>query len=236
MRYFLFCLLSLWSSGSAAQIAISPTSLEVSPRSTIAEVILENKGSDARMFETVVKSWSQSKNDDKFDTTSDILVLPKAATIKAKSKQKIRVVLQNPAPEKTQKYYRLFVSEVSGQRNMQQSGLNFLISMNLPIFSSGKDWQKKPQPSWTIVDDQFTKKTYLSLTNNGNNHLVARNVKIVGKNETSLTTMQYVLPGAEYRWELPAVIAKADKIKITCELSGDNTTVTLASSSKTIQK
>lgn len=219
MRYALLTLSFFSTYASFAQIAISPTSVDVSPSLRIAEIHLDNKGNDERMFEAVIKHWSQDNNEDKFKDTNDVIILPKAATIKPKSKQKLRIVLQNPAPDKTQKYYRIFLSEVLGQKKVTKSGLSFLLSINVPLYSNGKDFQQNIKSVWSIVDDKPKGKSFLSLENTGNTHLIVKNLKMLTKPENIMSTMQYVLPGTKFQWELPnGGTLKKDKIDFQFDL------------------
>lgn len=225
MRHLLSTTLLFCSLTGFTQISISPTSIEVSSKSAITEINLSNLGDEERMFETTVKAWSQSGSEDHFEDTKDALILPKAATIKPKGKQKLRVILQKPAPEKTRQFYRIFVSEVVPNKSVEVSGLRFLLSISIPLFSSGPQWVQEEKPEWALVLDN--NKLFLSLANKGNTHLLVQDLEVVGQKADKLTAMQYVLPKSEHRFALPSQFLHVKKLDFKFSLSGQNKNISL---------
>lgn len=209
-----------------AQVAVSPTAVELSPKTNIGEIILSNMGTEERMFEISVKAWSQNGSDERFGETEDVLVLPKAVTLKSKSKQKLRVILQKPAPERTSTFYRIFVKEVSTP-TINFSGLRFLLSINMPVFSRGQAFKENSRPTWSIVVDRGQK--YLSLANKGKGHIVVHDLNLLGKKPAQLASMQYVLPNNEIRWPLPKELEDAKNIDFKFSVDGKNKKISLES-------
>lgn len=167
-------------------------------------------------------------NGDQFAETTDVLILPKAVTIKPNSKQKLRVVLQKPAAEKAQSFYRVSISEVLGPDIVAVSGLRFLLSISIPIFSRGLLWQERSEPEWAIVHDEAQDQYYVTLTNKGNNHLIVQDLLIAGAKKEKLCAMQYVLPASAHRWAMPAELSAAKSVSLKFNFSGKDNKVTLA--------
>lgn len=226
MRNILLRAVLIFTMDLHAQVAVSPTAVEISPKTNIGEINLSNMGTEERMFEISVKAWSQNGNDEKFGETEDVLVLPKAVTLKSKSKQKLRVILQKPAPEKTSAFYRIFVKEVSTP-TVNFSGLRFLLSISMPVFSRGQAFKENSRPSWRIVADRGKK--YLSLANKGNGHIVVHDLNLLGEKPAQLASMQYVLPNNEIRWPLPQELEAAKNVDFKFSVDGKNKKISLES-------
>jgi P pilus assembly chaperone PapD len=216
----------LASCEALANIAISPTLLELREDSLIGEIVLENQGPEAKLFEASLKKWTQKDNADIFEATTDIIVLPLSANILANKKQKFRIILRKPALPEAQDNYRLFFSETRKFISVK-NGLSFLLNINLPVFSNGKNLNNTLGVNWSVKQTQNKSVGELMLSNNGSKTFVVTSFKLSGRSEYSDNNMRYVLPGASVVLNIPLKEVKSDAIHIKYVISGKSESVDL---------
>jgi fimbrial chaperone protein len=205
----------LISKSMSGQIAINPTLISLSKDSLIQEISLENQGGEKMLFETSVKAWTQKDNDNNYQETTDVIILPITASLEPKTKQKFRVVLQKPPKEPVEQAYRVFFTETPQASKFEKGGLKFLLNFSVPLFAHGEKFSPSENKAWSAKTLPDGKRISLSLTNTGNQYFVVRDLEVTGKSTFSSNTMHYLLAKITHVWDLPIdAQKKIDQLKI----------------------
>lgn len=207
-------------------IMISPTSLELSDPALVGEFTLENVEKEAKLFEAAIQKWDQKDNADVFSKTDDVIVLPLQANIQPNKKQKFRVILRKPAPEKTQNTYRLFFKETLQRSSLTQSGLTFLLTISVPIFANGKNLKSSEETKWMLTKLPKNRMGELTLKNTGQKTFVVTKISVSGKSDFNDENMHYFLPGSEYRWPVSLKNIESDDVQVKYVIAGKEQVVT----------
>lgn len=198
-------LIMLASSVSFASLVINPVSVELSPKQSTQEIVMENQTEEVKAFNVKIQHWQQEKNNDVYSETKDVIVIPLVAKIPPKSKQKFRVILKAIPQEKEQATYRLFFNEIPNQTmsKLESSAITFLLNMTVPVFAMGPNYKPIEKATWSAELIKKENSILLSLANTGSKFMKIRNVAAKEIPSFKSGDWQYVLPSTVRSWTIP---------------------------------
>jgi fimbrial chaperone protein len=131
----------LWAAGfggnaAAADLQVSPISLEFSPREQARGIWLSNTGAKPLRAQVRVQQWTQTDNQDQLGPTRELSASPPAVDIPPGGKQLVRIIRQQPAAPAIEQSYRLIVDELRADTvdGSPPPGLQFLMRYLVPVF------------------------------------------------------------------------------------------------------
>lgn len=128
--------MALASAGSAwAGVSISPVVVEIDSPRRPASVTVRNTGSKPITLQANPLSWRQPDGADRYEASSEIMVVPAIATIAPGASQVFRVAVRAPASP-TERAYRLVLEDVTqelaaGDAQVKTVAVRF--NHNLPV-------------------------------------------------------------------------------------------------------
>jgi len=200
-------------SATAANLQVSPISLEFSPREQAQGIWLSNSGTTPLRAQVRVQQWSQTDNQDQLAATRELAASPPAVDIPPGEKQLVRIIRLQPAQPALEQTYRLIIDELPAATadGSMPPGLQFLLRYSVPVFIGVEDpapatgkpsdisqlaasLQAAAQPATLTVKNTGRKRVKIS-------QLV--HVDAAGK-RTPLASglLGYVLAGQQMQWPL----------------------------------
>lgn len=121
----------------AADLQVSPVSLEISAAEQSQAIFLSNNGKTVLRAQVRVQQWTQADDSDQLLPTRDVIASPPIVEIAPGGKQMVRIVRLQPAPAAQERTYRLIIDELPGNESASApaaSGLQFLLRYSVPVF------------------------------------------------------------------------------------------------------
>lgn len=214
--HILFFHMQLW-----CDLAITPSLLEFKDNDKFNEVTIKNTGDRNRLFNISIKKWRQQDGKDSYENTDDLIVMPVTTEVKANSEKMIRVIVKKPIIEKIQSSYRLFIREVPSENKNISKGVSFqfLFNIIISVFTYGKNFSLNEDISYDAKYDINNNKLLVTLSNNGNKHILLNKINVKPISDTIYNNLQYVLPGSFYKMDFPLTSKKSIINEITLNLS-----------------
>ncbi|MCS5707369.1 fimbria/pilus periplasmic chaperone [Candidatus Berkiella cookevillensis] len=199
----------------ASTLRIEPIRLSIPVQETITTLKIMNDSHDAISVQIDPKLWTQKNNQDFYETTTDILVIPPIVTIGPAEKQIIRIAKRHNRVTAVEQQYRLFVQELNTITNAsKKSNLKVVLNLRLPLFLLPE--KILTNYHWEINDFDLNKKK-ITLTNNGNTHIAVSQFALkdkLGKSSFApIKTLDYILPYKSKSWIVPNPLSK-DRLSI----------------------
>lgn len=207
---------------SAASVNVSPVVIEVeSPRKAVA-VTVTNNSDRAITFQADAFTWRQDNGADRYDPTSDLLVVPSVVEIPANGSQVIRVVLRTPTPSPVERAFRVMLEDISDDVAPKEGkGLAFRFIHNLPVMIA---------PSTKVINSMQWKpcaakaagQSCVSLRNTGNRRIKVASLTLAGDAWQQALPMKdqlNVLAGAHREWQLPLAPGKIGPVRTVTVLT-----------------
>jgi fimbrial chaperone protein len=119
---------------SAGSFGISPIRVELSAGSETATVTVRNEEDEPALIQAESVLWTQSKDEENLEPTTDLIVSPTVFTLPPKSSQLVRVALRREADPTRELSYRLIVQEVPPEASPDFTGLRVTLKISVPIF------------------------------------------------------------------------------------------------------
>ncbi|TFZ08772.1 fimbrial biogenesis chaperone [Ramlibacter humi] len=212
---------------TAADLQISPITLEFGPTQQGQGVWLRNSGGGPVDAQVRVLRWSQNDGQETLEPTRELLPTPSFIRIEPGGQQLVRIVRVRPQAPEAELTYRLLIDELpvtrassaagtagsdAEEQAQQQVGLRFLLRYSVPVFVAPT--QASPSPSAAPASPalqaswQAGTPTVLSIANSGNRRVrISRLVhEDAGGKRTLLAPglLGYVLAGKTMQWPLKA--------------------------------
>lgn len=225
----LLAMLALASPWAARAQQISPVLVELSGTRRVVSVTVVNRSSQPMAMQSQVLAWEQAEGADRYQPTSDLMVVPPLATVPPGGSQIFRVALRR-APSTQELSYRLILQDVSAetQPSSNEGGgasVRLQFRHSLPVFvaapakAAGKA-QLVPCPGKTAPD-------CVRVENAGDLHVkVSRLVAEGGAWRKELPSAT-VLPAAWRQWTFDD--APAGPIAVTAHTSAGTLSLQLPS-------
>lgn len=210
----------------AADLQISPISLEFGPRQQGQGIWLRNSGSAPIDAQVRVLRWSQDDSDETLEPTRELLPTPSFIRIEPGGQQLVRIVRAQPQAPATELTYRLLIDELpvaraaaasaaageAEQPAQEQVGLRFLLRYSVPVFVAPSSGTPAAPPTATPPKLQAYWEngtpTVLAIVNSGNRRVrVTRPVHEDANGKRTLLApglLGYVLAGKTMKWRLKA--------------------------------
>ena len=199
----------------AADLQVSPISLEFSPREQAQGLWLSNTGTAPLRAQVRVQRWSQADGVDQLAATRDLTASPPILEIAPGQSQLVRIVKLQPTPSVREQSYRLLVDELPGDNVQQTTGLQFLLRYSIPVFvmpqgtapvEAGKP---APMTDISLLSTRIRgagKDATLEIDNRGNRRVRISQLSYMDGNGNRAVLapglLGYVLAGQTMRWPL----------------------------------
>jgi fimbrial chaperone protein len=203
-------------SGLAGSFTVSPVRITLTDEERAQVVRLQNLDDAGALVQVEVFTWRNGTEVGDLEPTRDILAVPPIFEVGPQSRQIIRLALRKPLDYLDREAsYRLLITEVPREANVDPQTIAFALQLNLPVFVTPKG--AKPDPVWSLRRGS-SRATELVLTNNGTAHIRIGKIEMaVDDDAAPLTAIEqagYVLAGAEKSWpvDIPAGAVKENLI------------------------
>jgi len=204
----LLCLLP----AAAANLQISPVSIQFRAGQGAAGINLQNYGDTPLYGQVRVYAWDQRDGQDVLTPATDVVASPPVMEIAARSTQVIRLVRRSNNQPATEQTYRILIDEIPrNDAAAGATGVAIRLQYSVPVFAMPVDDKAAPRLLWTVLRKDGN--WILRVRNDGSLHaqIGATTLKGAGgkDHELSKGLLGYVLPGKVREWRLP-VDAKAE--------------------------
>jgi len=127
------CLALLTTSTFAANVAISPTSLEADVSSATQAITLHNRGDTALRYQVRAYRWTQANGEDVLTESGDVLATPAIVEVPAKGRRVVRLMRLEGVG--TIGYYRVLVHQLPAPKGAgaTDSNVSLLVHHSLPM-------------------------------------------------------------------------------------------------------
>jgi fimbrial chaperone protein len=192
----------------AASFHVAPVRLTFEAQQRSDAVTLTNSGAEPVSVQADAVVWSQDEaGGDRYEATSDLLVVPRIFTIPPGEAQVVRIGRLIAADPVRQGAYRIFFSELAPPSEPGSStGLRFRLRLGIPVFMAPA---QPAEPKVSLVRSQQTSDGLeLVLNNPGDTHvqlLTFKSGRRIGRgaHEIEHTLGAYLLPGTTRRFVVP---------------------------------
>ena len=208
---FLALLLHLFPA-AAANLQISPVSIQVRAGQGAAGINLQNYGDTPLYGQVRVYAWDQRNGEDVLTPATDVVASPPVMEIAARSTQTIRLVRRNGTQAALEQTYRILIDEIPRNDAAGDStGVAIRLQYSVPVFALPADDKAAPKLDWTLLRKDGA--WVLRVRNDGNLHAQIGATTLKGADgkeyELSKGLLGYVLPGKVREWRM-AVDATAN--------------------------
>ncbi|MGK5076919.1 fimbrial biogenesis chaperone [Janthinobacterium sp. HLX7-2] len=133
----------------AANLQISPVTINFRAEQSAAGINLQNLGDQPMYGQVRVFAWDQRNGEEVLAPTQELMASPPIVEIAANSRQTIRLVRAQAGPAAQEKTYRVLIDEVSREDDTGRGGVDIRLRYSVPVFvlpsgAPGKeilDWQ-----------------------------------------------------------------------------------------------
>lgn len=195
---------------AAANLQISPVSIQFRPGQGAAGVNLQNYGDTPLYGQVRVYTWDQRDGQDVLVPATDVVASPPVMEIAARSSQVIRLVRRNAVSSTvqavTEQTYRILIDEIPrGDSASAATGVAIRLQYSVPVFAMPADDKAAPRLVWSVLrkDGGWV----LRVRNEGNLHAQIGATTLTGPDgkdrELSKGLLGYALAGKSREWRLP---------------------------------
>lgn len=205
------------SAACAADLQVSPISLQFTGSEQAQGVWLSNSGTQPLRAQIRVQRWFQAQDSDQLEPAHDLVASPPALQIAPGERQLVRIVRPQSTAAQQEKSYRVIVDELPSalrQEGGPSQALRFLLRYSIPVFVSPEE---RPSAPARLADARHLK---LQWTGGASRQLLASNAgprrfrisQMVHEDEKGHRTelvaglLGYVLAGQSVSWVLPAIV------------------------------
>lgn len=197
---------------AAANLQISPVSIQFRAGQGAAGVSLQNYGDTPLYGQVRVYAWDQRDGQDVLTPAADVVASPPVMEIAARSTQTIRLVRRNGSPAPAEQTYRILIDEIPRNDSAGDStGVAIRLQYSVPVFVMPADDKAAPRLDWTLLRKYGA--WVLRVRNDGQLHAQIGATTLKGSggkdHELSKGLLGYVLPGKVREWRL-GLDAKAE--------------------------
>jgi fimbrial chaperone protein len=204
LRCLLGCLPALLLAPATAQTSftVTPLRVELTPQTPAAVVDVINTSPGAMTVQVQQRVWTQAEGRDDQADTRDLILSPAIFTLQPREKQVVRIALRGTPDPRTERAYRLVISEVPTPQlktTPDASGFRIALRMDLPLFVAAQQ-PASPEPSYSFD----AANARLLVRNSGTSHIRCTDFVVLqaGRKVAELPIFT-VLAGSERSFELP---------------------------------
>lgn len=198
----------------AANLQVSPVTLDMPARQAAEGLWLSNSGSAPLQAQVRVYAWHQENGEDVLKPTNDMVASPPMLSIQPGQRQIVRVIRVGAglAPPPIEKTYRVVMDELP--ISSKGSGVQFVLRYSVPIFvaaaatagPANTEPQKSPVPRVTWAIRGSGKTAVLVATNDGGSHAKITQASFTPKSGKKTILSEglygYVLAKSTRQWPL----------------------------------
>jgi len=190
----------------AANLQISPVSIQFRAGQGAAGINLQNYGDTPLYGQVRVYTWDQRDGQDVLTPATDVVASPPVMEIAARSTQTIRLVRRGTTQAPVEQTYRILIDEIPrGDSAGAATGVAIRLQYSVPVFAMPLDDKAAPRLSWTVLRKDGA--WILRVRNDGNLHAQIGATTLKGPDgkdhELSKGLLGYTLPGKSREWRLP---------------------------------
>jgi fimbrial chaperone protein len=212
----------------AASVNVSPVVIEAdSPRKAVA-VTVTNDSDRAVTYQADAFTWRQENGTDRYDPTSELLVVPSVVEIPPNRSQVIRVVLRTPTPSPVERAFRVMLEDISDDVAPKEGkGLAFRFIHNLPVMIAPST-KAVNSMQWKPCVAKASGQSCVSLRNNGNRRIKLASLTLGGdawQQALPMKDQPNILAGAYREWNLPLAPDKTGPVLMVTVLTAQGETL-----------
>lgn len=183
---------------------ISPVLVELTAKNPVAAVKLHNDSAQVMRFQVETLTWRQVEDQDDYQNTQDLLVVPPIADIAPGASQVFIVSWRVRELGDIERAYRLMLEDITQNTSAQPGVLNLRFRHNLPVFAMPATARFAPRWRYCAAP---VGKGCVRLDNAGNQRLRLHRLSVEGAGwQQEIRGGATVLAGAwkEWTFDLPA--------------------------------
>lgn len=208
----------------AGSFTIDPVKVMLSADKPAAVVRVKNPEDSEITVQVESLAWSQEQGDDRLEPTPGLLAMPPTFTLEPNAEQIVRVGLREPAPETTERAYRLHFRELPPPAKPGFKGLRVALQISIPVFVAPPQ-DAEAEPSWH-AELRPDGPLAVTVANAGNAHLRIARLQVSRPDDDTAIAgdgeLTYVLPGSRRQWllEPDRPPSEGDTLQITIHSNG----------------
>jgi fimbrial chaperone protein len=155
-----------------AQVSISPVRIDLGEENSKDVIRISSQSDEARSYQVEIVAWSQTAEErEVYTPTEDVLAVPPLFTIAPGEEQVVRVGMVTDPDPKTERAYRMFITELASpeQAQRESSGVNMRLRLGVPVFVAPQS------PAIAALDHvgwhQADGRHFMQMRNTGNTHV-----------------------------------------------------------------
>ncbi|MDN2710983.1 MULTISPECIES: fimbrial biogenesis chaperone [unclassified Janthinobacterium] len=154
--------------GQAANLQISPVTINFRAEQSAAGINLQNLGDQPMYGQVRVFAWEQRNGEEVLAPTQELVASPPIVEVAANSRQTIRLVRAQAGPAAQEKTYRVLIDEVSREDEAGRSGVDIRLRYSVPVFVLPSGAPGKEILDWHVFRQEG--EWMLRVKNSGNFH------------------------------------------------------------------
>lgn len=208
----------------AGSFTIKPVKVTLSADKPAAVVRVRNPEDSEITVQVESLAWSQEQGDDRLEPTRALLAMPPTFTLEPDAEQIVRVGLREPAPEATERAFRLHFRELPPPAQPGFKGLRVALQISIPVFVTPSQ-EVEAEPTWH-AELRPDGPLAVTVVNAGDAHLRIARLQVSRPNDDRAlagdTGLSYVLPGNRRQWllETDRSLSEGDPLQITIHSNG----------------
>src|SRR3990167_5797721 len=178
-----------------ATYAFNKVRIYLSQQHSIDTVQVTNPGDTAANLQAQVYAWTMVDSKDNLTPSNDLIVSPPIMKVPPHKTQLMRLGWRKPTALATEKMYRLFVTEITPEKPLTQTGVRIRLRLGIPVFIAPANPVYRLE--WTS-QGLSGKKFKVKVTNTGNVHVNLGIVDLYTDDDKKVGTFPsavYVFPG-----------------------------------------
>ena len=189
----------------AANLQISPVTINMRAEQTSAGITLQNLGDTSLFGQVRVFLWDQANGEEALSPTQELVASPPIVEIAANGRQTIRLVRTQAASAQQERTYRVLIDEVGRDDDPARSGVDIRLRYSVPVFVLPTGAAGKEVLDWQVYrkDGEWM----LRVQNSGNFHAQIGSLTLTNQAGKSFVISNglfgYVLAGRMRVWRLP---------------------------------
>lgn len=193
------------ASVAAANLQISPVTINLRAEQNAAGITLQNLGDKPLYGQVRVFSWDQANGEEVLLPTQELVASPPIVEVASNGRQTIRLVRRGAGPLAQERTFRVLIDEVAREADSESNGVDIRLRYSVPVFVAPSGLPGKEVLAWQVFRKDGA--WMLRINNSGNLHAQIGATSFVnpaGKDYgISKGLFGYVLAGRMREWRLP---------------------------------
>lgn len=208
-----------FSNAWGASFSVDPVIAHITEKQRITSFNVKNQSATATAIELQVFRWEQINGEEKLSPAPEMLVTPTIFKLPGSASQIIRVGMRQPVLHEKEQAYRLFLKEIPAPPEPGFQGLNVLLKISLPIFTSKT--MVSPALQWRAIAGK-NGKLKLDINNAGLGHTKILQINL--RNDTqepslNIKRQTYLLAGDHQQWSTELDVKPGTQLKLEADTS-----------------